>query len=71
MESPSEIEQRITGLEVKLAFADDLLDQLNRTVYRQQQQIEQLARELVELRQRIPEEGATPEGVSDDQPPHY
>lgn len=71
MENPQDIEQRITGLEVKLAFADDLLDQLNRTVYRQQQQIEQLARELAELRQRIPDEGATPEGASDDQPPHY
>ena len=36
------MEARLTELEVKLGFAEDLLDALNRTVYRQQQQIDKV-----------------------------
>lgn len=63
---------RITELEVKLSFADDLLEALNRTVYRQQQEIEQLRQELRVLRQQmlaaIP---AGPHSLRDEIPPHY
>ena len=65
-------EARITELEVKLGFADDLLDELNKTVYRQQQQIGQLQQEVKALRQQIqllaPADGRTP---ADEVPPHY
>ncbi|HMN91763.1 MAG TPA: SlyX family protein [Hydrogenophaga sp.] len=65
-------DERITQLEVKLAFAEDLLDTLNATVARQQEQIELLARELVRLRRR--QHGDDPEslaGPTDERPPHY
>ncbi|MGA0584114.1 MAG: SlyX family protein [Castellaniella sp.] len=66
------LEKRLMDLEVKAAYADDLLDQLNRTVFRQQQQIESLARELLAVRQQfaagnVPGAG----GAADERPPHY
>lgn len=65
-------EKRLMDLEVKAAYADDLLDQLNRTVFRQQQQIESLARELLALRQQLAA-GSAPGsgGGADERPPHY
>jgi SlyX protein len=71
MDEVDPTERRLIDLEVKASFAEDLLEQLNQAVYRQQQQIEQLARELAELRQRIPDEGSTRPSTGDDQPPHY
>src|SRR5690606_1126587 len=50
MENPNSTDQRLTALEVKATFADDLLDKLNQTVFRQQEQIDRLTRELLELR---------------------
>ncbi len=64
--------QRIEALEVKASFTEDLLDQLNLTIYRQQQQIDQLAREVAQLRQQVPEGGgATVRNLRDELPPHY
>jgi SlyX protein len=64
--------ERMTELEVKLAFAEDMLDALNATVYRQQQQIERLQREVRELREQIA--ASTPgefRSLRDEIPPHY
>lgn len=70
METP--METRIAELEVKLAFAEDLLDTLNRDAYRRQEQIGRLERELRALRQQIlqslPAEQRSPR---DEIPPHY
>ena len=33
-------EDRITNLEIKLSFTEDLIEKLNEIVYKQQQQIE-------------------------------
>jgi SlyX protein len=63
---------RIDELEVKAAFAEDLLDALNATVYRQQQQIDRLVREVRELREQLM--SATPaesRSLRDEIPPHY
>ncbi len=65
-------EKRLVDLEVKAAYADDLLDRLNHTIFRQQQQIESLARELLALRQQFVASGAPgPGGSADERPPHY
>ena len=66
------LEKRLVDLEVKAAYADDLLDRLNHTVFRQQQQIESLARELLALRQQFTAGNAPgPGGGADERPPHY
>jgi SlyX protein len=62
------------ALEVKASFTEDLLDELNRTVARQQQQLEALARELVRLRGQVEELGeqdGAGDGTRQEVPPHY
>ena len=72
MQEISLTEQRLNDLEIKASYTDDLLDQLNLTIYRQQQQIDDLARELVRLRQQAPEGGAAAaRNPRDELPPHY
>ena len=58
-------------LEIKASYTDDLLDQLNMTIFRQQQQMDALLAELRELRQRMPEAGAGTTSLLDELPPHY
>jgi SlyX protein len=63
---------RLDELEVKLSFAEDLLDTLNTTVYRQQQQIEQLQRQVKALREQLAAQApAEPRSLRDEIPPHY
>jgi len=72
MQEQQDTEHRLTELEVKAGFADDMLDQLNHTIFRQQQQIEFLLRELAELRRQLPAGGAGSAGnLRDELPPHY
>lgn len=66
------MESRITLLEEKLSFAEDLLDSLNQTVFRQQRQIEQLEQELRLLRQQMQAQIPAEEwSLRDEIPPHY
>lgn len=67
------LENRIMDLEVKASYTDDLLEQLNMTIYRQQQQIDALIHEVRQLRQQLPEGGggAAVRNLRDELPPHY
>jgi SlyX protein len=68
----SRLEQRVTELEIKASFIDDLLDGLNRTVVAQQQKIELLVREITRLKEQVPEGGgALIRSLRDEMPPHY
>ena len=72
MTSPHDIDQRLTALEIKASYSEDLLDQLNMTIYRQQQQIDRLLQELAYLRQQMPESSdGAPRNLRDELPPHY
>jgi SlyX protein len=72
MDAEQEIEKRLTELEIKASFSEDLLDQLNQVIVRQQQQIDLLMREVGQLRQQLPEAGPGPLArPGDDLPPHY
>ena len=66
------IEERLTQLEVKASFAEDLLDKLDQIIIRQQDQIDRLTREVQWLSQQSPRDAATePRDLRDELPPHY
>lgn len=67
---PETIDQRLTRLEIKASYAEDLLDTLNQTVYRQQEQIGQLLEAVRLLRQQAADT-TVQRGLRDDLPPHY
>jgi SlyX protein len=72
MKTETEQDKRLTELEIKVGLADDLIDQLNQTLFRQQQQIEFLAKELASLRQQMSHERNTQlPSLRDELPPHY
>lgn len=66
------LDDRLVDLEVKLSWADDLLEQLNAVVARQQGQIDALAREVARLRAQAATGGPdAPRNLRDELPPHY
>ncbi len=66
------MESRMNELEAKLSLAEDLLETLNRTVYRQQQQIDQLTQDIRVLRRQQQEAGpAEAASPGSEIPPHY
>jgi SlyX protein len=67
------LDQRLTDLEIKASFTEDLVDQLNEVIVRQQRQIDALLREVADLRQEAPDDlGARPfRSLRDELPPHY
>ncbi len=67
-----DIEQRLVDLEIKATFTEDLLEQLDQVIIRQQQQIDTLLREVAELRQPANDGGAgATRNLRDDLPPHF
>ncbi|MDR3368004.1 SlyX family protein [Rhodoferax sp.] len=71
---PTDIDltERLTNLEIKASFTEDLLDKLDQIIIRQQDQIDHLTQEVRWLRQQAPAEGATASrSLRDELPPHY
>src|SRR3954469_8682549 len=64
-------DKRLTDLEVKASFSEDLLDHLNDLVARQQEQIDLLMREVGKLKDRAPDTGGAARDPRDEMPPHY
>ncbi len=71
--SNSTTDQRLTELEIKASFTEDLLDKLDSVIVRQQQQIDALIREIADLKQQAPVEGGagSVRSLRDDLPPHF
>ena len=66
------MENRLEKIESKLGLAEDLLDELNKTIYRQQQQIERMQYEMRTLRQQVQAaQPAEQRNLLDEIPPHY
>jgi len=66
------IDQRLTDLEIKASFTEDLLDHLNDLVARQQEQIDLLIREVGKLKDRGADTGGgAARDPRDELPPHY
>ena len=70
---PTDADGRLTDLEIKASFTEDLLDTLNEIVARQQAQIDRLTTELSALRNQIPAADGAPvfRSLRDELPPHY
>jgi SlyX protein len=72
MKQAQNTDQRLTDLEIKASFTEDLLDQLNEIIVRQQQQIDLLVREIGKLRQSSTEGGmGVARNLRDELPPHF
>lgn len=72
-DTPSTTDQRLTDLEIKASFTEDLLDKLDSVIVRQQQQIDALIREIADLKQQAPVDGGVGavRSLRDDLPPHF
>ena len=72
MENHKLIEQRLMDLEIKASFSEDLLDELNQVIVRQQDEIAALVREVQALGLKLPDmESTTFTQASQELPPHY
>jgi SlyX protein len=70
--TPIEINRRLTELEIKASFSEDLIDHLNEAIVRQQQQIDLLLREVRHLRDQVPSDSSgVVRSLRDELPPHY
>ena len=66
------MDDRLEKIESKLSLAEDLLEELNKTVYRQQRRIDQLQQAIISLREQV--QAAQPNesrNLNDEIPPHY
>lgn len=72
MQDPNPTDARLTDLEIKASFSEDLLEQLNQVVIRQQAQIDLLVQQVSELRRQL-QDSASGEfrSVANERPPHY
>lgn len=73
---PTDTDQRLTELEIKASFTEDLLEKLDTVVIRQQNQIDLLMREIAQLRHSGQGNAAAdahpaPRNLRDDLPPHF
>ena len=72
MDHAHDTQQRLTDLEIKASFSEDLLDQLNQVIIRQQRQIDLLVREIADLKQSGTDVCVgTSRNLRDELPPHY
>ncbi len=72
MDQATRTEERLTELEIKASFNEDLLDQLNQVIVRQQQELDLLLREVRQLKQHLPDGNrASSQQPADELPPHY
>lgn len=64
------MESRLADIEVKLSYNEETLEELSRTVYRQQREIDQLRKDLQALAEQLRGlTGTAPNPV--ERPPHY
>ena len=68
------MEDRVTELEIKLGLTEHLVEELNRTVFRQQEQLDLLQDQLRLLYRQLQAQSPTPtepRNLRDEIPPHY
>jgi SlyX protein len=72
MSDADDIDERLERLESRLMLAEDQIDALNETVYRQQRLIDRLQAQAVQLVQQFQSAQAAARGLPEDEiPPHW
>jgi SlyX protein len=65
-------EERLTNIETKISFQEDLIEELNKTVYQQQQKLERLEAICEALARQVRSLGeAGNDKPANERPPHY
>ncbi|MDR3298924.1 MAG: SlyX family protein [Candidatus Accumulibacter sp.] len=68
------MEDRLTELEIKLSLTEDLVEELNRMVFRQREQLDLLQEQLRLLYRQFQSQSPAPADArapGDEIPPHY
>lgn len=66
-------EERLVNIETKITYQEDLIDELNKAVYQQQQKLDRLeatCKSLVEYIESLAESGSG-RMPANERPPHY
>jgi SlyX protein len=71
MNDAKTLSDRIDALEARLMFQDETIETLNQTITAQWLKIDQLARQLVTLSDRLQEAENRAPGAANEPPPHY
>jgi len=67
-------EERLVNIETKIAYQEDLIEELNKTIYQQQQKLERLEATCKALAGHIAslyESANEGKAVVNERPPHY
>lgn len=66
-------EERLVNLETKLTFQEDLIEELNKTIYQQQKKLEQLEATCAVLARHIASvaDSVNESKAGNERPPHY
>lgn len=67
------LEDRLVNIETKISFQEDMIEELNKTIYQQQQKLERLEMICESLARHIASlNAAKGEGMpANERPPHY
>lgn len=66
------LNDRVTELEIKASYTEDLMDQLDKVIVRQQEQIDLLIKTITELQLSSTDGGlGAARNLRDDLPPHF
>jgi SlyX protein len=73
MSEPQLLAARIDALEIRIAYQDETIETLNKTITEQWRQIDALTREMINLRDRLHDAEMKPSGgtAPEPPPPHY
>jgi SlyX protein len=63
--------ERIDLLETRVAFQDETIETLNKTITEQWLKIDALTRQLANLNERLKEAETRAPGAANEPPPHY
>ena len=71
MNEANTLSERIDLLETRLAFQDETIETLNKTITEQWLKIDALTRQLVHLNERLQDAVTPAPGAANEPPPHY